>query len=122
MYAGVKYLADFLNYLREIPFSYIAANAEKHIAKLIFVHLQNQSLEFHLSRETGKILSIISKGASSFATILRYLFFNLVPMFVEIGVLIAVVGMLYPQKFAWICIGFVVLYFLVTVLVTEWRA
>jgi len=67
LYAVTKFVAEFLNYIREIPFAYIAANAEKYIAALVYRHIQNQSLAFHLSRETGKIIRIVSKGSNSFA-------------------------------------------------------
>jgi hypothetical protein len=40
-YAVTKFLSDFLNYLREIPFTYISANAEKHVATTVFKHIQN---------------------------------------------------------------------------------
>jgi hypothetical protein len=39
VYAVTKFFAEFLNYIREIPFAYIAANAEKHIAALVYRHI-----------------------------------------------------------------------------------
>lgn len=41
LYAATKFLADFLGYLRELPFVFISANAEKHIAKTVYSHVQN---------------------------------------------------------------------------------
>lgn len=41
IYAVTKFAAEFLNYIREIPFAYIAANAEKHIAAKVYQHIQN---------------------------------------------------------------------------------
>lgn len=38
-YAGVKLAAEVINYLREIPFAYVSANAEKHIAKTVHSHM-----------------------------------------------------------------------------------
>jgi hypothetical protein len=38
-YAAVKFSADFLNFIRELPFAYISANAEKHIAALVYGHI-----------------------------------------------------------------------------------
>lgn len=32
VYCGAKLLAETVNYLREVPFAYVSANAEKHIA------------------------------------------------------------------------------------------
>mmetsp|Transcript_11075 Transcript_11075/g.16835 ORF Transcript_11075/g.16835 Transcript_11075/m.16835 type:complete len:124 (+) Transcript_11075:240-611(+) len=63
LYALVKFLSDLINYIREVPFAYVSANAEKHIAALVYSHIQNQSLAFHLNRETGKIIRIVSKGS-----------------------------------------------------------
>lgn len=62
-YASMKLVAETVNYLREIPFSYVSANAEKYIAKTVHSHMQNQSLSFHLSRETGKVLRMVNKGS-----------------------------------------------------------
>ena len=39
LYAVVKFLADFINYIREVPFAYVSANSEKHIAKLVYGHI-----------------------------------------------------------------------------------
>jgi len=41
IYAVTKFAAEFLNYVREIPFAYMAANAEKHIAAIVYRHIQN---------------------------------------------------------------------------------
>jgi ABC-type multidrug transport system fused ATPase/permease subunit len=66
LYAVVKFAADFLNYIREIPFANMAAVAEISIAHDVYDHVQRQCLAFHLGRETGKIIRIVSKGAQSF--------------------------------------------------------
>lgn len=121
-YALTKFIADVLRYVTELPFSYIAANAEKHIAKLVYSHIQNQSLAFHLSRETGKIIRIVSKGSQSFAQVMRYSVFNIAPMMIEITFVIATIGTLYPQRYLWLNLGAIVIYLLATILVTEWRA
>lgn len=122
LYAGIKFAADMINQLREIPFSYIMANAEKHIAGKVFSHVQRQSLSFHLSRETGKIIRIVQKGAHSFAHVFRYLMFNLAPIIVEVVFTVAIIGVLYPYYFSLIVVGTIFIYLIVTVVVTEWRA
>jgi ABC-type multidrug transport system fused ATPase/permease subunit len=63
MYVIVKFLADFINYIREIPFANMAAVAEISIAHDVYDHIQRQSLAFHLGRETGKIIRIVSRGS-----------------------------------------------------------
>jgi len=63
MYAIVRFLADFVNNMREIPFANVSASAEIYIAHMVFSHIQNQSLAFHLSRETGKVIRTVSRGS-----------------------------------------------------------
>jgi ATP-binding cassette, subfamily B, heavy metal transporter len=63
----VKFSAELVNNLREIPFATVMANAEVFIADKVYNHVQSQSLAFHLNRETGKIIRICSRGSSSFA-------------------------------------------------------
>ena len=48
--------------------------------------------------------------------------FNLLPMIVEIGFVVATISVLYPQRYFWLNLGGIVLYLLATVIVTEWRA
>lgn len=79
-YAGIMFFADFLNYMREIPYATMSAQAEISIAHDVYDHVQRQSLAFHLSRETGKIIRIVSRGSQSFASVLRMITFNLIPL------------------------------------------
>ena len=39
IYALVKFGAEFLNYIREVPFAYMSANAEKNIAAMVYAHV-----------------------------------------------------------------------------------
>ena len=122
IYAVTKFAAEFLNYVREIPFAYMAANAEKHIAAIVYRHIQNQSLAFHLSRETGKIIRIVSKGSHSFAQVLRFALFNILPVLVEIVLVIGAIGYLYEPRFFWLNFGAMLAYLAATFIATEWRA
>lgn len=63
LYGFVKFGADFINYIREIPYAYMAARAEISIAHDVYDHVTRLSLAFHLSRETGKVIRIVSKGS-----------------------------------------------------------
>jgi len=121
-YAAMKLVAETVNYLREIPFAYVSANAEKYIAKTVHSHMQNQSLSFHLSRETGKVLRMVNKGSQSFASVMRYSMFTMMPTFLEVAFTIGIIGYLYAQKFFWLNFGTILLYLIATLVCTEWRA
>lgn len=65
--------------------SYVSANTERLVALETFEHLQSLSLGFHLQRETGSVLRSVSRGASSFAGLLRIVLFQILPVFVQVG-------------------------------------
>jgi ATP-binding cassette subfamily B protein len=52
-----------------------------------------------LSRETGKIIRIVSKGSQSFATVLRMGVFNLLPIIVEIVMTLTIFASLFSWEF-----------------------
>jgi len=64
--------------------SYVSANTERLVALETFEHLQSLSLGFHLQRETGSVLRSVSRGASSFAGLLRIVLFQILPVFVQV--------------------------------------
>jgi ABC-type transport system involved in Fe-S cluster assembly fused permease/ATPase subunit len=122
MYGLLKFSADAVGYMRELPFAHVSGAAEVYIAGLVYHHTQRQSLAFHLSRETGKIIRIVSRGSQSFASILRYAVIMIWPTLLEIILVLGIILYLYPVEFfANACI-FVVLYFVATIYLTERRA
>ena len=75
-----------------------------------------------MSRETGKVIRIVSRGSAAFAQILRYTLFSLFPIILELVFVIAIIGYLYDLEFFIVTTSSVFLYILATVCVTEWRA
>jgi ABC-type transport system involved in Fe-S cluster assembly fused permease/ATPase subunit len=86
-----------MNNLREIPYATMAAQAEISIAHDVYDHVQRLSLAYHLSRETGKVVRMVSRGSQSFASILRMLVFNITPLVVE-GLMVLII---FYTRFAW---------------------
>ena len=122
IYIAVRIFSEICNQLREVAFAAISASAEVCITSKVYNHIQNQSLSFHLSRETGRIITICSRGSQSFANVLKFCFFNIGPLILEIGLVVFSVGFMLPVYF-WILILFsMVLYILDTYVLTEWRA
>jgi ABC-type transport system involved in Fe-S cluster assembly fused permease/ATPase subunit len=73
-----------------------------------FEHVHGLSLEFHLGKRTGEVLSALSKGAA-INSFLENITFQVVPMLVDLGVAIA-----------YFAIGFDVYYSLTISIVTFW--
>jgi ATP-binding cassette, subfamily B, heavy metal transporter len=122
LYAAIRLISEANNLTREISFASISASAEVNIASMVYNHIQNQGLKFHLSRETGKIIRICSKGSQSFAQILRYALFVIGPLFLEIILVILSIGFMFTYWFFVLVVICIFLYLLDTYIVTEWRA
>jgi ATP-binding cassette subfamily B protein len=122
LYACAKFSADLINNLREVTFVKVSANAEVYIADKVYNHIQNQSLSFHLKRETGKIIRICSRGSQSFSSILRYTIFNIWPLFLELTFVVIVIAIYFPFWFFFLVLISIVAYITDTFVVTEWRA
>jgi ABC-type multidrug transport system fused ATPase/permease subunit len=122
LYACARLAADLTNNLREVTFAKVAANAEVYIADKVYNHIQNQSLAFHLKRETGKIIRICSRGSQSFSQILRYSIFSIWPLFLELSFVVIIIGIYFPYWFFIIVLLSIIAYIADTFIVTEWRA
>ena len=115
-------MSDFVTNLKDVTFAGVAASAEAYIADHVFNHVQRQSLGFHLSRETGKIIRIVSKGSQSFSNALKFSLFNIAPMFLELGFVLIILGVFYNIWFFAVTLASVLLYLVDTFLITNWRA
>ena len=121
-YAVLKFCAELFYTLREITFANVSASSEVYIAHKVYNHVQNLSLGYHLSRETGKVIRICSRGSHSFSQILRYSLFTLFPMMLDITIVLIVVTILFPYYFLLIILTIIVIYMVATFMITEWRA
>ena len=122
LYVLVKFSADICGNLREITFANISASAEIFIAEKVYKHVSDLPLQFHLERQTGKVLRVASRGSQSFASLLRYAVFVIGPMFLELGLVVGTIAFIFPWYFFLAMLGSVILYILDTFIVTEWRA
>jgi ABC-type transport system involved in Fe-S cluster assembly fused permease/ATPase subunit len=79
-------------------------------------------MAFHLTRETGKVIRIVSRGSQSFATILRMACFNIIPTLIEIIMTLTIISVLFPVEFFALASATITLYVVATICITEWRA
>lgn len=122
MYTGIKFAYEVLNTLRDLPYQRMAAAAEITIADEVYHHVQSLSLAYHLSRETGKVVRIVSRGSQSFVSILRMIFYNLLSIFAEITLTLTISAAIFNWTFTALQVFSLVVYFVVTYTVTEARA
>ena len=84
-------------------------------------HLHDQPLDFHLNRETGKVLRTVSRGAKSFGIAINMMIFQVFPIFVETGLTMGVFLITFEYYFAIIVIVTVASYMGATYFMQEWR-
>ena len=107
--------------LREFVFAKVTQSAVRKIALQVFRHLHSLSLRFHLDRATGGMTRDIERGTRGVSTLVSYTLYSILPTFVEITLVLTILGIKYDHWFVGITVVALVLYVIWSVSVTEWR-
>lgn len=86
-----------------------------------FEHVHSLSLDFHLGKKTGEVLSALSKG-NAINSFLEQVSFQVVPMLVDLGVAIAYFFFEFDAYYALIVAIVTFCYLYITVRMAQWRA
>ncbi|KAI9653125.1 MAG: hypothetical protein M1831_006209 [Alyxoria varia] len=86
-----------------------------------FEHVHGLSLEFHLGKKTGEVLSALGKG-SSINTFLEQVSFQVVPMLIDLCVAIAYFLYAFDAYYALIVAIVTFWYVYITIRMAQWRA
>lgn len=120
-YGSVRLLNVLLGEIRDVLFGRVTERAMRRMALKVFKHLHNLSLNYHLSRQTGALQRDIERGTNGISFLMRFVIFNILPTFFELGLVIILLLINYPPYFAIITLIAVVSYVMYTAKVTEWR-
>ena len=107
--------------LRDAVFALVGQNALRLIALKAFSHIHTLSLDFHLTRKTGAISRIVERGIIGTEFLLRFLFFNIVPLIFEFILVIIILIYKFELIYTFIIIFCLFLYAYFTFKITEWR-
>lgn len=119
---GVARLSNVLiSELRDTIFGRVTERAMRRIGLQVFRHLHQLDLNFHLNRRTGGLARDIERGTNGISFLMRVLVFNIVPTFIEVGMIAGVLFYNYGAGFALIIVVAVGLYVTFSVIATEWR-
>jgi hypothetical protein len=86
-----------------------------------FEHVHSLSLDFHLGKKTGEVLSALGKG-SSINTFLEQITFNVIPMIVDLAVAIAYFLTVFDAYYALVITVITFWYVYLTIRMAAWRA
>lgn len=85
-----------------------------------FEHVHSLSLDFHLGKKTGEVLSALSKG-NAINTFLEQVTFQVVPMLVDLGVAIAYFLIAFDAYYALVVAIVTLCYLYLTIRLAQWR-
>ncbi|MDX1505779.1 MAG: ABC transporter ATP-binding protein/permease [Spongiibacter sp.] len=120
-YGGLRFANVLFGELRDTIFGRVTERAMRSIGLTVFKHLHTLDLEFHLNRRTGGLSRDIERGTNGISFLLRFMVFNIVPTFIEIGMVVVLLGWQYSVYYALIVLVAVVSYVAFSVWATEWR-
>ncbi len=120
-YGIVRILSLTFGQLRDAVFAKVGQHAIRRVALDVFRHLHALSLRFHLDRQTGGLSRSIERGTRGINTLLSFTLFNVLPTFVEIAMVTAVLWALLDASFALVTLATVVVYIGYTIAITQWR-
>ena len=120
-YGVLKLSSALFNELRDVVFAKVRYRAMRRLSTRVLEHLHRLSLRFHLDRKTGAVSRDLERGTRSVSQILNYMAFSILPIVVEFSLVAFILLNDYAPIFAVAMFGSVLVYVLVTFLITEWR-
>ncbi|PQM56285.1 MAG: metal ABC transporter permease [Rhodobacteraceae bacterium] len=121
VYNILRILSIGFTQLRDAIFSVVGQNALRLIALRTFDHIHSLSLRFHLTRKTGAISRIVERGVIGTEFLLRFLFFNVIPLLFEFFLVIILLIYRYDFSYTIVVIVSLLIYVIFTFRITEWR-
>ena len=107
--------------LRDAVFAPVAQRALRRLALETFRHIHRMSMRYHISRKTGGLSRIIERGVKGVEFLLRFLVFNIGPLFLELALVAIILTVLFGFWYLAIVTVTIGIYIWFTFKVTEWR-
>ena len=110
-----------LGALRSTLWIPISQYSYRELSVAAFEHVHGLSLDFHLGKKTGEVLSALGKG-NSINTFLEQVTFQVVPMLVDLAVAIAYFLIEFDAYYALVVAVVTFWYIYLTIRMAQWRA
>ena len=120
-YGVLKLTNSLFSELRDTVFARVRYHAMRQLSNQVLEHLHTLSLRFHLERKTGAISRDLERGTRSVSTMMNFMVFSFIPIFVEFSLVAIILLINYDGIFALITFGTIVIYGLFTVAISNWR-
>ncbi len=110
-----------LNQIRDVFFTKVGQHAVRELNNRTFRHLHRLSLRFHLERRTGGLSRVIERGSRAIELIIRMGILNVVPTFLELILVCAILFYYFDITYVLIVLATVGCYMWFTFAASEWR-
>jgi ATP-binding cassette, subfamily B, heavy metal transporter len=120
-YALFRFLNVGFGELRDGLFARVGQRVVRRASLQVFEHLFRLSLRFHLDRRTGGLSRDIERGSRGISSLLNATIFNVLPTVFEILLVAGILFVSYRPVYGLITLGILVMYFVYTMLVSDWR-
>jgi ATP-binding cassette subfamily B protein len=120
-YGGSRILMAVLTQMRDGVFAKVSMNAVRRLAYLVFEHMHQLSLRFHLERKTGGLTRVLERGRNAIETIARMVIMQAVPTTIELAMIVGVLLYQFDWRYVAVIVLTVICYTVFTYLATEWR-
>lgn len=120
-YGLVRFSNVLFGELRDTLFGRVTERAMRRVGHRVFEHLHSLDLAYHLNRRTGGVSRDIERGVSGISFLMRFMVFNIVPTFMEIGMIMILLFWNYSVWYALIVLLSVIAYVGFSIVATEWR-
>ena len=120
-YGALRFGSTLFSELRDAVFARVAERAMRRVSLLVFRHLHQRELAFHLDRKTGGLARDIERGTNGISFLLRFTLFNIVPTLLEILLVAGILLVVFNVSYVLAVLVAVVVYVVFSIKVTEWR-
>ena len=120
-YGLVRFSNVLFGELRDTVFGRVTEGAMRRIGGQVFEHLHSLDLAYHLDRRTGGLSRDIERGVNGISFLMRFMVFNIIPTFLEVGLIIGLLIWNYSNWFAVIVFISVLSYIAFSIYATEKR-
>lgn len=121
---ALKYLqgtSGALGAIRSILWIPVSQYSYQALTTASFEHVHSLSLDFHLGKRTGEVLSALSKG-NAINNFLEQLTFSVVPMVADLGAAIILFSQVFDAYYALIVSVVTFAYLYLTIRMAQWRS
>ncbi len=120
-YGIFRLLSSLFNELRDSVFARVRFHAMRELSNKVMKHLHQLSLRFHLERKTGAISRDIERGSRSIGSLMNYLVFSMIPIFIEFSLIAIILLSQYTWVFAVTIFATALVYIIFTLVMSDWR-